>query len=172
MARPTNKQELLELSENNFNKLLELIDSLPDDFKTKSFENNELNARDKTISDSICHLHEWHLMMANWYKIGMGGEKPIMPGEGYTWKTLPAFNQLIYEKYKGTKFEEAIAMFSQSHKEIMALIGKHTDEELFTKRKYKWTGTTSLGSYLVSATSSHYDWAIKQIKQLKKKCKA
>jgi hypothetical protein len=53
----------------------------------------------------------------------------------------------------------------------MALIEKHTDEELFTKQKYKWTGTTSLGSYLVSATSSHYDWGIKQIKSLKKKNK-
>ena len=44
------------------------------------------------------------------------------------------------------------------------------DEELFTKKKYHWTGSTSLGSYLVSATSSHYDWALKLIrKSIKKK---
>ncbi|MGO3678157.1 MAG: ClbS/DfsB family four-helix bundle protein, partial [Microbacteriaceae bacterium] len=29
---------------------------------------------------------------------------------------------------------------------------------------FPWTGTTSLGSYCVSATSSHYDWAIKKIR--------
>jgi hypothetical protein len=33
MPRPTNKKELLELSEINFNKLLEFIDGLPDEIK-------------------------------------------------------------------------------------------------------------------------------------------
>jgi hypothetical protein len=45
---------------------------------------------------------------------------------------------------------------------------KYCKEELFTKKKYQWTGTTSLGAYLVSATSSHYDWGLKTIKPLKK----
>ncbi|MEL6140134.1 MAG: ClbS/DfsB family four-helix bundle protein, partial [Bacteroidota bacterium] len=34
---------------------------------------------------------------------------------------------------------------------------------------YAWTGTTSLGAYLISSTSSHYDWAYKLIKRCKKK---
>ena len=38
MARPTNKKELLELSEVNFNKLLEFIDGLPDEIKTKTIK--------------------------------------------------------------------------------------------------------------------------------------
>ena len=63
MPRPTNKKELLELSEANFNKLLKFIEELPDEIKTKTFKKNELNERDKTVSDVICHLHEWHLMM-------------------------------------------------------------------------------------------------------------
>lgn len=50
----------------------------------------------------------------------------------------------------------------------MGLVRKHTDEELFTKKKQGWTGTTSLGAYLISATSSHYDWALKTIKPIKK----
>ena len=48
------------------------------------------------------------------------------------------------------------------------IIGKHSDEELFTKKKYQWTGTTSLGAYLIGSTSSHYDWALKTIKPLRK----
>jgi hypothetical protein len=168
MPRPTNKKELLELSETNFNKLLELIDSLPDSFKNKVFTNDELNDRDKTISDVVCHLHEWHLMMKNWYKIGMSGKKPAIPAEGYTWINYTGLNHEIYEKYKGTELKKAITMFKKSHKDVMALIEKHTDEELFTKKKYTWTGTTSLGSFLISSTSSHYDWGIKTIKPLKK----
>ena len=36
---------------------------------------------------------------------------------------------------------------------------------------YAWTGTTSLGSYCVSATASHYDWALKKIKKHQKTLK-
>jgi hypothetical protein len=77
MPRPTNKKELIELAEINFNKLLEFIDGLPEEIKTKTYKNDELNDRDKTVSDVVCHLHEWHLMMANWYKIGMSGKKDL-----------------------------------------------------------------------------------------------
>ncbi|MDR1912224.1 MAG: ClbS/DfsB family four-helix bundle protein, partial [Helicobacteraceae bacterium] len=166
MSRPINKKELLNLAEANFHKLLDFIDELSDDIKNRTYKNNELNDRDKTISDVICHLHEWHLMMENWYKVGMSGKKPAIPAEDVTWKTLPILNHRIYERYKGTKLKEALKLLKKSHKEIMDIIEKHNDDELFTKNKYEWTGTTSLGSYLISATSSHYDWGLKTIKPL------
>jgi len=168
MPRPTNKKELLTLSETNLNKLLDLVNELPDDIKTKTFTKNELNDRDKTISDILCHLHEWHNMMQDWYKIGMSGKKPAIPAEDVTWQTLPVLNRRIWEKCKGTELEKAIALLQKSHKAVMALIEKHTDDELFTKKKYPWTGTTSLGAYFISSLSSHYDWGIKTIKPLKK----
>ena len=168
MPRPTNKKELLEAADAWFNKLLEFIDELPDNIKTKAFKNDELNDRDKTVSDVICHLHEWHVMMASWYKTGMSGKKPAIPAEGITWQTLPVLNRRIWEQYKGTELNKAVTMLKKSHKDIVALIQKHSDEELFTKKKYTWTGTTSLGAYLISATSSHYDWGLKTIKPLKK----
>jgi hypothetical protein len=168
MPRPTNKKELLELAEINFNKLLEFIEELPDELKAKIYKNDELNDRDKTIADVICHLHEWHLMMENWYKVGMSGKKPAIPAEGYTFQTLPKLNHKIWEKYKGTELKKAVTIFKKSYKDVIALIGKHNDEELFTKKKYEWTGTTSLGSYFISATSSHYDWGLKTVKPLKK----
>jgi hypothetical protein len=107
-------------------------------------------------------------MVESWYKIGMSGKKPAIPAEDVTWQKLPVLNHRIYDKYKGTDLKQAIMLFKKSHKKIMGLIEKHTDEELFTKKKYAWTGTTSLGAYLISATSSHYDWGLKTIKPIKK----
>ena len=168
MPRPTNKKELIELAEINLNKLLEFIEALPDEIKTKTYKNDEFNDRDKTVSDIICHLHEWHLMMQNWYKVGMSGKKPAIPAEGITWQTLPVLNRKIWEEYKGTELKKAVSLLKKSHRDMLALIQKHSDDELFTKKKYEWTGTTSLGAYLISATSSHYDWGLKTIKPLKK----
>jgi len=168
MPRPTNKKELLALSDTNLAKLLDLVNELPDEITAKTFTKGELNDRDKTISDVICHLHEWHLMMQNWYKIGMSGKKPAIPAEGITWQTLPVLNHRIWEKYKGTELKKAVSLLKKSHKETMALAEKHNDDELFTKKKFQWTGTTSLGAYFISSLSSHYDWGIKTIKPLKK----
>ena len=55
-------------------------------------------------------------------------------------------------------------MLDESHAKVFALIDRFTDEELFTKKHFAWTGTNDLGSYFVSTTASHYDWAIKKIK--------
>jgi hypothetical protein len=35
----------------------------------------------------------------------------------------------------------------------------YSEEDLVSKRRFAWTGSTSVGSYAVSATTSHYDWA-------------
>lgn len=45
-----------------------------------------------------------------------------------------------------------------------------SNEELFSKGTYQWVGGSPLGSYFVSATASHYDWAIKKLKAHKKSC--
>ena len=55
---------------------------------------------------------------------------------------------------------------------LWTLIGEMSDEELLAKGVFDWTGTTTLGSYCVSATSSHYNWAFKDIKKALKKYRA
>ena len=166
MPRPKNKDELLELSTTNFKKMFELIES----FDSNEIINGKIpfEDRDKNIRDILAHLHHWHLMMLEWHKVGMSGEKPNMPSLGYTWKTVPELNQVIWEKYQIFSYTDIKKMIKESFLEVQKLINQHTNDELFQKKKYKWTGTTSIGSYLTSATSSHYDWAMKKLKKYKK----
>ena len=165
MARPKNKAELLILSKKNFELLMDFIESFSNEEQNADFPKGTMN---RNIRDVLMHLHHWHLMMLDWYKAGMKGEKPDMPAKGYTWKTTPELNRWIWEKHKDTTLEEAKKNCKSSYEKVRSLIDKQTNEELFEKKRYKWTGTTSLGAYLVSATSSHYDWAIKLIKKSKK----
>jgi hypothetical protein len=46
----------------------------------------------------------------------------------------------------------------------MAVIESFSNEELFEAGVLPWMGTSVLGAYCVSATSSHYDWAMKKTK--------
>ncbi|UZR97489.1 ClbS/DfsB family four-helix bundle protein [Chondrinema litorale] len=162
MPRPKNKEELLQIGIENAKNLNDLIDSIPESERDKEFSKGTLN---RNIRDVMAHLYHWHLMMLNWYKIGMAGKKPEMPAPGYTWKTVPELNTAINKKYSTTHLSDIRKLFNESHKVLIKLIESHTNEELFEKKKYKWTGSTFLGSYLISATSSHYDWAYKLIKK-------
>ena len=63
-------------------------------------------------------------------------------------------------------------MLKQSHKKVLDLARTFTNEELFSKDVYKWVGGSTLGSYFVSASSSHYDWATKKLKAHQKNCKS
>lgn len=162
MPKPKNKTELLDLGARNYQKLLDYIDALPPEQQKAAFPEGYLN---RNIPDVLMHLHEWHLMLLGWYEEGMTGEKPAMPAVGYTWKTMPLLNQEIQKKYAGTSLSDAKKALSGSYETIRTIIEKHPDEELFEKKKYKWTGTTSMGAYFISATASHYDWAFKLIKK-------
>lgn len=165
MPRPKTKRELLDLSQKNFQKLNDFISSLSEEEQKVDFPKGTMN---RNIRDVLTHLHEWHLMMKTWYDIGMTGQKPEMPAPGYTWKMNAELNRIIWEKYQNTSLEEARNLLNDSFANVRLIIEQHTDEDLFTKKKYKWTGSTSLGAYLISATSSHYDWAFKLIKKAKK----
>ena len=62
-------------------------------------------------------------------------------------------------------------MLSESHAAVMELAKDFSNEELFSKGVYKWVGGSTLGSYFVSNSSSHYDWALKKLKAHRKNCK-
>jgi hypothetical protein len=74
-------------------------------------------------------------------------------------------NVEFWKKHQQTPYEASRQMLDESHREVMALIDTFTNDELFAKKAFSWTGTTTLGAYCVSATSSHYDWAIKKLKK-------
>lgn len=165
MPRPKSKSELLNLSNENFKKLNDFIDQKSKEDQLKEFPKGTMN---RNIRDVLAHLHHWHLMVLDWCKVGLSGGKPDMPAKGYTWKTTPDLNRWIFEKYQDVELEKAKSLLNKSFKEVQKIIEKHSDQELFEKKKYKWTGSTSVGAYLVSATSSHYDWAFKLIKKATK----
>lgn len=162
MPKPKTKSELLQLSQKNFEKLFELIESRSEVDQLKEFLTPTMN---RNIRDVLAHLHHWHLMMLNWYEVGMSGEKPDMPAKGYTWRTTSDLNRWIRDHYQSVKLSEIKQLLSDSYHQVQKIIASHSNEELFEKKKYHWTGSTSLGAYLISNTSSHYDWAFKLIKK-------
>lgn len=164
MPKPKSKAELLSLSKENFERLFRLIEGLSEEEKSSEFPKGTMN---RTIRDVLAHLHHWHIMLLGWYKEGMKGIKPAMPSSTYTWKETPALNRMIWEKYQNTNLSEISQLLDASYHEVQKIIEKHSNEELFEKKRYKWTGSTSLAAYLIANSSSHYLWAYRLIKKQK-----
>ena len=130
-----------------------------------SFNRSEPHwGRDKNLRDVLAHLYAWQKMLFDFVDTNQNGTaRPFLPAP-HTWRTTPALNAEIWEHYQDTPLSDIQEMLTSSHSHIIELIESFTDEELFTKQHFPWTGTTSLGSYMVSAAPSHYDWAIKKLR--------
>lgn len=176
MGRPTSKADLISAATDSYEDMNKLISSLTEKELLILFEFDEKKKeahwkRDKNLRDILIHLYEWHQLLINWVLSNKKGEdKPFIPAP-YNWKTYGEMNVCFWEKHQDTSLEEAKEMLEKSHMEVMHLAETFTNEELFSKGVYKWVGNSTLGSYFVSVTSSHYNWAMKKLKAHKKNCK-
>jgi Uncharacterized conserved protein len=174
MARPTTKEDLIKTGNEKYQKLKELIDSIPEKDKTAIFSfdvENEKEAhwkRDKNLRDVLIHLYEWHQLLLNWVNSNQKGLKKQFLQEGYNWKTYGEMNVEFWKKHQNTMYEEAVELLGKSHVQVMELAEQFSNDELFSKGVFEWVGGSTLGSYFVSVTSSHYDWAMKKIRKYKK----
>ena len=171
MPRPRNKEDLLKAAEENFEKLNKLIDSLsekelstPFDFHADEKKTEAHWKRDKNVRDVLVHLYEWHQLMIRFVDGNADGKNMRFLPQIYTWKTIASMNQVFWEKHQETSLKDARKMLADSHAEVMNRIGCFTNEELFLSKAFPAVGGSTLGSYFVSNTSSHYDWAMKKIK--------
>ena len=165
MSEISPKEKLLTESQEKFDSLLQLIDSVSPRKRSLSVDTSE---RDKNFRDVMMHLYEWHAMLERWYREGMSGDIPSMPAPGFKWNNLKKLNERIWESCQDFTLNQSIKKVTLSHERVRKLIESHTDEEIITKKYYNWTKTTNLYAYFAANTTKHYDWAIKQCDDIAK----
>jgi hypothetical protein len=158
MPRPTNQKALIEQAKAEHHKLEILLGSLQEHDIT-----SQLVTSQWTTKDVLAHLTEWEQIALGWYKMGLKGETPALPAQGYNWRQIPELNRTIYLKHKDTPLKEVQKNFKQSFQNIMALLEQLSDTELFEKNHFSWTNQNAFATYLIAVTSSHYKWAYARI---------
>ena len=176
MPRPKNKKDLITAANTGYEKLLAMIENRTDaeketayDFSTDEKKKEAHWRRDKNLRDVLMHLNEWHLLLLEWIRNRENGSNKPFLMEGYNWKTYGDMNMIFYRRCQKITEEEALARFKESHKKVMEALETFSEEELFTNTFYPWVGGSCIGSYFISNTSSHYDWAMKKMKAHKRK---
>jgi len=116
-----------------------------------------------TIKDFLAHRTEWGRMMIRWYTEAAEGKTPAVPTEQFKWNQLKELNADIHRRFAKTSLVKIEAEFAAIHEKLYRMIEKMTDEELFTKKHYGFTGSSDLVTYLNSSTASHYRSARRHI---------
>lgn len=160
MPRPTNKAALMAAIDTEHAKL---------DQALKDLTNAQLSAVSPqtgwSIKDILAHLSEWEQMCLGWYQSGLAGKTPALPAEGYTWGQLPALNRAILDRYRMASPQAVLKRFGVSFRDIRKTVSALAERDLFTPKRFAWTGRNLLAAYFISATSSHYAWAQKEIRK-------
>lgn len=174
MARPTNKTDLIEASNTAYQKMVDLIASLPEEARTADFDfdTSKLKEahwkRDRNVRDVLAHLYEWQKLLIDWIDSNQAGKPKEYLPEGYNWRNYGEMNQEFWKNDQSISLEEMEELLAQSHKKTMALIDSYTNDELFQKNVFPWTGNNALGTYFIANTSSHYEWALKKLRKYKR----
>ncbi len=160
VGRPTTKAELGAAADTEFDRLWAAVDTV------QPGERERGGACEAwSVKDLLAHLHAWQEMTLSWERAGSAGECPSIPADGYTFADTPALNEAIHQRTMNDAWDDVVARLQVTHAELRTVIEGYSDDDLFTKQRFAWTRSTSVGAYLVSATSSHYAWASKLIRK-------
>lgn len=157
MSKFQTKEQFLDEIRKERGKLEDLLAMIPDEEKLAEVTDG------MSVKDFIAHRTEWGRMMIRWYTEARAGGTPAVPTERYKWNQLRELNADIHERFAESQLDEVETQFSEVHDELYTMIEAMSDEELFTKRHYPFTGSSDLVTYLNSATASHYRSARRHI---------
>lgn len=77
----TKSKNNISLKPGQLGKLIDFVKSFNEIERIKEFPEGYLN---RNGTDVLAHLHHWHPMVLDWYLLGMAGNKPDTPANGYT----------------------------------------------------------------------------------------
>ena len=161
MPRPVSKEQLLAAMHKEHGALLKVLETVPTEIAKLTSDNIENWA----IKDVLSHVTAWEQMVLSWYRAGLKGEIPQLPAPGFNWRQIPALNQHIYEQHRLESYADVRQKFDASYDDILSVVEAIDNVDLFTPERYAWTNKNTMGTYFVSATSSHYVWAKKEIRK-------
>lgn len=160
MPKPTTREALLNEIHEEREKLQALLDSIPAEVFTSKAVQGEWTAK-----GVVSHLIAWEQMVILWVKSGYEGKTIPVPAEGFKWNQLPALNDKIFRDHRDDSMDVVMAEFQRSYKQTLDLLNSIPEKDLFTPGLHKWQNKNTLAAYFKSCTSSHYQWARKEIRK-------
>jgi hypothetical protein len=119
-----------------------------------------------SVKDIIAHVVDWQDRTLGWYEAGLRGERPAVPGDGFTMRELPLLNQAIWRRHRRRSLKAVLDDYRAYHQRMLVLIDAVDENDMVTLNRWSWTGPSwTLSDYIRAQTASHYRWARKHIRR-------
>jgi hypothetical protein len=158
MPAATSKEELLEVSRKDFDKLEQLLGDIDETLALAKDDD------DTSIKDTIGHRAHWIDLYLGWYHDGLAGKEVFFPAEGYKWNDLKRYNSDLRNEQADVGWEEACKRLKAANKRLISFVEGASESELYggpmAGANNKWTP----GRWAEAAGPSHYRSAAKYIR--------
>ncbi|WP_298959105.1 ClbS/DfsB family four-helix bundle protein [uncultured Roseibium sp.] len=153
------KQQLLDLSTKEWQKLLKILDELPAILRLQKDE------EETSPKDIIGHRAHWIELYLGWFRDGRAGKEVFFPAKGYKWNETKRFNADLRQQQSGLTWDAARSMLESNHAELLALIESLSEEELYGGPMKGANNNWTAGRWAEAAGPSHYRSAAKYLRQ-------
>ena len=152
------KQELLAVTETEYDKLNRLIASV--ESKLALVKDDD----DTSIKDVVAHRAHWIDLFLGWYADGLAGKTVYFPAKGYKWNQLKKYNANLRATQSGLDWDDAKTILSDRHLTLSRFLEGLSNTELYggpmKGANNKWTP----GRWAEATGASHYRSASKYIR--------
>jgi len=158
MPAATTQDDLISITEKEYDKLASLLENLEPSFALRPFEDGT------SIKDVIGHRAHWTRLFFDWHRQGQENGAADVPAKGYKWNQLKEYNAKLRDSQKGLGWDSALKMLASSHVDLLDFIEMRSDEDLYGGPMpgggSKWT----TGRWAEASGASHYRSAAKFVR--------
>ncbi|MDQ0349627.1 ClbS/DfsB family four-helix bundle protein [Ancylobacter vacuolatus] len=153
MAVPTNKDELLNAINTNFDKLIAELSSFPLLVVDQCSLEGHAKKTQMSVANLVAYLVGWNELVVKWLDRDAAGEPIDFPDTGFKWNELGRLAQRFYRDYEGVPYLQLIERLAAAKARIVSLIEARSDGDLYGRPWYeKWT----MGRMIQFNTASPY----------------
>lgn len=153
-----NKDELLDGSQKEFEKLKKLISTV--NSPSALIKDDD----DTSIKDVVAHRAHWIDLFLGWYFDGLAGKPVFFPAEGYKWNELKRYNANLRAQQTDLGWDEAVEMLQECYVRLIRFIESSTNEELYGSPMKGANNNWKPGRWAEAAGPSHFRSAAKYIR--------
>jgi len=153
MAVPTNKDELLEAIDTNFDKLLKDLRSVPLSMVDQRTMEGHAQGTQMSVANLTAYLVGWNELVLKWLDRDGVGEVVAFPETGFQWNDLGRLAQKFYCDYEDIPFPQLLERLVTAQARIVSEILARSNDDLYGRPWYKkWT----MGRMIQFNTASPY----------------
>lgn len=150
---PQNKQQLIQEIETTFTKLLSDIQKVPNELANEKVLEWQVKNTTVSVHNLLSYLLWWWKLVLKWELHFENISEIELPEAGYKWNELGKLAQKFYTDYEDVDFEELKSMLIENNTEIVRMIEKYENQDLYEK---PWYGKWTFGRMIQFNTSSPY----------------